>query len=204
MPSAAPRSHLPMKGITSPPFGTASDLLNRNRGPKSDEPILIRVMTWYLFLRAGCFFLISLLMSGSSGAWIATFFVSHVHLFVRRLPESVIGPGATTTIQQFITTLCLLLGVIYSVVAWKWVTRFWLARWAMMFVSGATAIKILIGVLLPGTMFFTIGSVPIPDSFTLSSLDVTILIANVCINAAICFYLMFYPGVEKAFEHPFQ
>ena len=199
-----PRKPAPMKGIVQPPWGTAPDLLKRGRGPKNNEPILIRIFTGYLIFRAATFWILALFLCGNSDNWIARFCTAHPQLFVRNLPFGVAGPNAELSIQSFLAGLCVFMAALYSFTAWKWLTRFWLARWGLMFISGATAFKTILGIALPGTLAFTTLSAPVGDPIPFTPLMLSVLVASSCINLAICLYLMFYPGVEQVFERPFQ
>jgi hypothetical protein len=85
----------------------------------------------------------------------------------------------------------LLVGMVYSVIAWKWLTRFWLARWAAMFMAGATLLK-------TGIYFFADRASGVDTQLT--DTQVHALMASSIVNLAIVLYLAFYPGVAEAFK----
>ncbi|HWA93054.1 MAG TPA: hypothetical protein VG844_00530 [Terracidiphilus sp.] len=204
MPTAARKTPPRMKGVTPPPFTIPAHLQTRNHSAEPDEPLLIRIFTWYLVIRAALFLVAALFLFGPPDNPLSAFLIGHAALFTRRLPISTSGPDAATAIQNFLGGYCVFFGLLYSLTAWRWIVRHWLARWALMFLAGATAIKTVLAVAIPDAVLYILGSVPVGNPFPLTRLQLSLLVVSACLNLAICFYLMFYPGVEKTFERPFQ
>ncbi len=213
MPPTAPKPTPRVKGVTPPPFMIPSHLQERKRAPKSDEPLLVRIFSWYLVVRAALFFVAALFLFGKTDNPISQFLIGHAALFVRRLPISNTGPyaadavaGSNTgvSVQSFLGGYCVFFGLLYGITAWRWIVRYWFARWALMFITGATAIKTILAIAVPDASLYIFGSVPVGNPFPVTPALLTYMTASACLNLAICFYLMFYPGVEKTFERPFQ
>jgi hypothetical protein len=80
---------------------------------------------------------------------------------------------------------------LYGLTAWRWYSRDWRARWVVMFMSGATAAKMLGNYVADRAA----GS-PIPMS---PGQQVSIFV-GVAMNLIICGYLAFYPGMAQAFK----
>ena len=151
----------------------------RERGKiieRNKLPLLIRMFVWLLVFRAAVNLIfaitIGLAPDSSAAAFIATTFDPW--------PKQVSAEG-----MFYISAL------INAVMAWRWYSRDWRVRWAVMFLSGATAAKMLANFaadhaagtptpLTPGQQL----------SFTMS----------VGINLLICGYLAFYPGMAQAFK----
>lgn len=162
------------------------------------DPLLVRLFSIYLVLRASVFLLLAFILSFPQENAVSSFLEAHVGLFVRHIPRDVLD--GSTTVREFLLVLCLLMGVLYAGTAWKWMTRFWLSRWAMMFVSGATALKGFLALTAPGGTVNSANAEIASALVDLSPAEATVLVFNIGINLAICLYLMFYPGVEAAFE----
>lgn len=164
----------------------------------SKDPLLVRLFSIYLVVRASVFLLLAFILSFPQENPISSFLEAHVGLFVRHVPRDVLN--GSTTVREFLLILCLLMGVLYAGTAWKWMTRFWLSRWAMMFVAGSTAIKSVLALTAPGEPVSGANAIIASALVDLSPAESGLLMLNIFINAAICLYLMFYPGVEAAFE----
>lgn len=204
MPPTAQKKPQRMKGVTPPPFTIPAHLQTRNRPAEAADPLLVRIFSGYLVVRAALFLIAALFLFGPVDNPLSAFLVSHASLFSRRLPVVTEGPNAAAAIQSYLGGYCIFFGLLYSLTAWRWIVRQWIARWALMFLSGATAIKSILAVILPGASLYLLGGIPVGNPIPLSPIQMSLLVVSACMNLAICFYLMFYPGVEKTFERPFQ
>ena len=80
---------------------------------------------------------------------------------------------------------------LYGLTAWRWTTRDWRARWVVMFLSGATALKMMAN-------FAADRAVGTPTPMTPPQ---QLFIHRECwVNLLICGYLAFYPGMAQAFK----
>lgn len=193
-----------MKGITPPPFGMPSQPKQAKKTSSESDPLLIRIFSWYLVMRAALFLIAALFLFGPVDNPLTSFLVGHAALFARRLPITTNDSNGTASIQSYLGGYCVFFGLLYGLTAWRWIVRHWLARWALMFLAGATAIKVILAVALPDASLYVLGGIPVGNPIPLSSLQLGLLVVSACLNLTIFFYLMFYPGVEKTFERPFQ
>jgi hypothetical protein len=80
---------------------------------------------------------------------------------------------------------------LYGLTAWRWATRDWRARWVVMFLSGATAAKMLVNFAADRASG---NPTPLTQGQELG------LFTSIVVNLLICGYLAFYPGMAEAFK----
>jgi hypothetical protein len=139
-------------------------------------PTLIRWFVWLLVVRSAANLVFALIIGLAPDSSVAAFIATNFDAWPRQMP-----PEAVFYVTAFI----------YGVMAWRWATRDWRARWAVMFMSGATAAKLLMnyaGDHAAGT--------PMPMT---AGQQLGFMMA-VGINLLICGYLAFYPGMAQAFK----
>jgi len=165
-----------IKGYVRPPEMPAH--LNE-RGDAIDRiqvPLLIRLFTWLLFLRSGINLLFALIVGLAPDSGVANYITLHFDVLPRQMP-----PEAVFFISAFL----------YGLMGWRWYSRDWRARWVVMFMSGATAVKTLVDLAADHA---TGNPTPMTDSQQLA------LTMSVAFNLLICGYLAFYPGMAQAFK----
>ncbi len=139
-------------------------------------PFLIRVFVWLLVFRAAANLIFALIVGLASDSAAANFVATNFDAWPRQMP-----PEAVFYVSAFL----------YGLTAWRWYSRDWRARWFVMFLSGATAAKMLGNYVADRAAGSPTPMTPDQQvSFFLS----------VAINLAICAYLAFYPGMEQAFK----
>ena len=155
------------------------------KGPNTDRgdyverhklPTLIRWFVWLLVFRSVTNLTFGLILGLAPDSGAAQFLAANFDPW----PKAVSAEG-----------LFYVSALIYAVMAWRWYSRDWRVRWAVMFFSGATAAKLLVnwaGIHAPG------GAPPMPPAQQLA------FITAVGVNLMICGYLAFYPGVAEAFK----
>lgn len=139
-------------------------------------PTLIRWFVWLLVFRSAANLLFALIVGLAPDSNAANFVATNFDAWPKQM-----APEAVFYITAFL----------YGVMAWRWATRDWRARWAVMFVSGATAAKML-------TNFAADRAAGMPTPLTQTQLAA--FFVGVAINLAICGYLAFYPGMAQAFK----
>jgi hypothetical protein len=171
MPSRDPiRTYVPQ----TPPKGPV-----RERGDYVERiklPFLIRMFVWLLVFRATVNLMFALIVGLIPDSAVANFIAKNFDAWPRQMP-----PEAVFYVSAFL----------YGLMAWRWHSRDWRARWFVMFLSGASAAKMLGNYVADRAA----GS---PTPMTPSQL--ASFFVAVSINLAICAYLAFYPGMEQAFK----
>ena len=171
MPSRDPiRTYVPQKMQTGP---------SRERGDYVERhplPTAIRLFVWLLVFRSGVNLIFALIVGLAPDSSVSAFVATNFDAWPRQMPpEGVFYVSAS----------------LYGVTAWRWATRDWRARWVVMFMSGATALKTLAnfaGDHAAGT------PTPMTPGEQLS------FVMSVGINLLLCGYLAFYPGMAQAFK----
>ena len=139
-------------------------------------PLLIKLFVWLLVFRSGVNLVFALIVGLAPDTTVANFVATNFDAWPRQMPaEGVFYVSA----------------FLYALTAWRWYSRDWRARWVVMFLSGATAVKMLVnlaGDRAAGT------PTPMTQSQQLS------FFMSVGINLLICGYLAFYPGMAEAFK----
>lgn len=139
-------------------------------------PALIRWFIWLLVFRSAVNLVFALTIGLAPDSSATAFITTNFDPW----PKKVSAEG-----MFYITAL------IYGVMAWRWHSRDWKVRWAAMFVSGATAAKMLAN-------FAADRAAGMPTPMTQS--EIAGLFIGVGVNLLICAYLAFYPGMEQAFK----
>jgi len=185
-----------IKGIVRPPMempaelqGQRSRLAGRKAAPV-EVPLLITLFAWYCFLRAAAFVVFALIVGIAPESATAQFVAAHFNPIPPPRPPIYAphGPVAPSIPPE---AAFYGLAILYAVVGWRWFTRDWRARWAAMFISGATAAKIAVDLMADRAT-----GDPTPMS---PAQNQAILLAIVW-NVLICCYLAFYPGMKEAFK----
>jgi hypothetical protein len=171
MPPLQPiKTYVPQK-TQAGPAKERGDYVGRNK-----LPVLIRWFIWLLVLRSVINVILGLTLGLSPESDAANYILTNLDPW----------PKAVSAEAVFYIT-----ALIYAVMAWRWYSRDWRVRWAVMFASGATAAKMLISYLANRAAGSPTPMTPGQES--------TILI-SVGVNILICGYLAFYPGMEQAFK----
>jgi hypothetical protein len=180
-----------MKGIVRPPFEMPAHLRERQRPPKKKEPLLLRLLTYILVVRALAYLLLAYILWSFPDSNFGTYLVANSDFFFKRPRHFETVEQIQQSARDFLMIGFLLVGIVYSVVAWKWLTRYWLARWATMFMAGAT-------LLMTGINLFADRASGVNTQFTDGQTQA--LLVSSIVNLAIVLYLAFYPGVAEAFN----
>jgi hypothetical protein len=182
-----------IKGYSRPPQEMPSHLLERGEAKEVKAPLMITLFTWLCFLRAALYFLLAFILWSYPDSDFTNYLVAHSDLIIKRTAKSrgIYGGPEETTVREFLLAASLFFGVMYSVTFWKWYTRYWLARWGLMFITGATAIKTAV--------YMTADEVGGSSPF-FNDIQRAGLVISIGLNLLICGYLAFYPGVEQAFK----
>jgi hypothetical protein len=171
-----------IKGIVRPPLKMPEELQGQRsrlavkQTPKVEVPLLITLFAWYCFLRTFVFVVFALIIGIAPDALPAQFIATRLN----PVPPPIPAEGAFYV-----------LAILYAMIGWRWMTRDWRARWAAMFMSGATAAKIAINL-------FADRAAGNPTPIPARQQD-AILVA-IAWNVLVCCYLAFYPGVAQAFK----
>ncbi|WP_109484391.1 hypothetical protein [Occallatibacter savannae] len=155
------------------------------KGPRTDRgdwvdpvklPVLIKLFVWLLVFRAAANLIFALIVGLAPETGVATFISNNFDAWPRQMPpEGVFYLSAA----------------LYAITAWRWYTRDWRARWFVMFLSGATAAKMLGNYVADHAS----GSpTPMAPAQTAS------FFTTIAMNLIICGYLAFYPGMAQAFK----
>jgi len=180
-----------MKGIVSPPLEMPAHLRERHRPPQKKDPLLLRLITYILVLRALAFLLLAFILWSFPDSAVGTYLVANSDFFFRRPRHFESVQQIRQSAHDFMMIGFLLVGVVYSIVAWKWLTRFWLARWGTMFLASATLLK-------TGISLFADRASGVDTQFTAAQTQA--LLVSSILNLAIILYLAFSPGVAEAFK----
>ncbi len=173
-----------IKGIVRPPmempaeyYGQRSKLA-KVKSHKVEVPLLITLFAWFCVLRSAVFLVFALIVGIAPASDAAIYVVTNFD----RVPKSVPAPPEAVFYIQ---------AVIYGVLAWRWMRRDWKARWVAMFMSGYYAVKAVIDLLAFAAAGGTIQTTPAERN---------LLVTSIALNALICGYLAFYPGMEESFK----
>lgn len=180
-----------MKGIVPPPLEMPAHLRERHRPPEKKDPLLLRLITYILLLRALVFLLLAYILWSFPDSAIGTYLVASSDFFFKRPRHFESVEQIQQSAHDFLMIGFLLVGIVYSIVAWKWLTRYWLARWGTMFLAGATLLK-------TGINLFADRASGVDTQFTPAQTQ-ALLVSSV-LNLAIVLYLAFSPGVAEAFK----
>lgn len=166
-----------MKGIVPTPYQIPDATRGeRNAARDVEVPILIRLFTWLCFLRMGIYLVFGLIEGTAADSAAASYLTLHFDSWPKQMaPEFVFYISAA----------------LYGFIGWRWATRDWRARWAAMFVSGATVASTLVHL----SADYASGTLA-PMSEGVRSA----LVLGMMFNLAICGYLAFYPGMAQAFK----
>jgi hypothetical protein len=152
---------------------------SRERGDyveRNPLPAAIRLFIWLLIFRSAANLIFALIVGLAPDSGVAAFVAANFDAWPKQMP-----PEGVFYVSAFL----------YGMTAWRWATRDWRARWVVMFLSGATALKMLAN-------FASDHAVGTPTPMTPSQqLSFTM---SVGINLLICGYLAFYPGMAQAFK----
>jgi hypothetical protein len=180
-----------MKGIVSPPLEMPAHLRERHRPPQKKDPLLLRLITYILVVRALAFLLLAFILWSFPDSAVGTYLVANSDFFFKRPRHFESVEQIQQSAQDFLMIGFLLAGIVYSIVAWKWLTRFWLARWGTMFLAGATLLK-------TGINLIADRASGADTEFTAAQTQA--LLVSSILNLAIVLYLAFSPGVAEAFK----
>src|SRR5579863_5881759 len=151
---------------------------NRERGDyveRNKLPFLIRAFIWILVFRSAVNLIFGLTLGLAPDSGPASYIAANFDPW----------PKAVSAEAVFYIT-----ALLYGLTAWRWYSRDWKVRWVVMFMSGATAAKLLVNYLASRAVD---SSTPMPQGQ-----EATLLI-TIAVNFLICLYLAFYPGMEQAF-----
>ena len=171
MPSLDPiKTYVPQKMQTGP-VRERSDHVERHK-----LPTLIRWFIWLLVFRSAVNIIFGLTLGLAPDSSAANYILANFDPW----PKKVSAEGVF-----YVTAL------FYAVMAWRWYSRDWRVRWALMFIAGATAAKMLVNFAADRA-----AGNPIP----MTQGQEQILLLSVGVNLLICGYLAFYPGMAQAFK----
>jgi hypothetical protein len=139
-------------------------------------PFLIRVFVWLLVFRSAANLIFALIVGLAPDTAAANFVATNFDAWPKQMP-----PEGVFYVTAFL----------YGLMAWRWYSRDWRARWIVMFMTGATAAKMLGNYVADRAA----GS---PTPMTVNQQSA--FFVGVVINLTICAYLAFYPGMEQAFK----
>ena len=157
----------------------------QQKGPRTERgdwvepnklPALIKLFVWLLVFRSAANLIFALIVGLAPDTSVANFVATNFDAWPRQMPpEGVFHVSA----------------LLYGLTAWRWYSRDWRARWFVMFLSGATAVKMLGNYAADRASGF-----PTP----MSSAQQVSLFMTIAVNLIICGYLAFYPGMAQAFK----
>jgi len=139
-------------------------------------PFLIRLFVWILVFRSAANLMFALIVGFAPETAIASFVATNFDPWPPQMPPEGVF---------YITAL------VYGVMAWRWYSRDWRVRWIVMFLSGASAAKMLGNYAADHA-----AGTPMPMTPTQQAS----FFLSVAINLTICAYLAFYPGMAQAFK----
>lgn len=161
-----PEQHKPQTG----PVRERGDYVERHK-----IPALIRWFIWLLVFQCVVNIVFGLTLGLAPDSDAAAFITTNFDPWPKALSAEAVF---------YVTAL------IYGVMAWRWASRDWRVRWAVMFASGATAAKLIINFAAERAAGLAPLTAAQQSSFFLS----------VGLNTLICLYLAFYPGMAQAFK----
>lgn len=164
------KTYVPQKQQTGP-VRERGDYVERHK-----TPTLIRWFIWLLVFRSAVNLIFALILGLAPDSSMTAFITTNFDPWPKQVSAEA---------MFYVTAL------VYGVMAWRWYSRDWRVRWAVMFISGATAAKMLAN-------FGADRAAGTPTPMTQSQLASFFL--GVTINLAICAYLAFYPGMAQAFK----
>ena len=148
----------------------------RRLGGSVKLPTLIRLFVWLLVFRVGGESDFCAHCGACTRSALASFVAANFDAWPRQMPaEGVFYVSA----------------FLYGLTAWRWYSRDWRARWVVMFMSGATAAK-----MLGNSVADRAPGLPTP----MAPGQQVSLLMSVAVNLLICGYLAFYPGMDQAFK----
>lgn len=162
-----PEQHKPQTG----PVRERGEYVERNK-----LPTLIRLFVWLLVLRSAVNLIFGLSIGLAPDSRAAAFITTNFDPWPKQVSAE---------------AMFYIFALVYGVMAWRWYSRDWKVRWAVMFISGATAAKMLAN-------FAADHTTGTPSAMTADQTASFFL--AVAINLAICAYLAFYPGMAQAFK----
>lgn len=139
-------------------------------------PLLIKLFVWLLVLRSAANLVFALIVGLAPDTAVASFVATNFDAWPRQMP-----PEAVFYVSAFL----------YGLTAWRWYSRDWRARWFVMFLSGATAAKMLANY---ATDHLSGLATPMAPGEKVS------YFLSIAVNLIICGYLAFYPGMAEAFK----
>ena len=143
---------------------------------RNNLPLLIKLFVWLLVCRSAVNLLFALIVGFAPDSNAATFIIANFDAWPKQI---------TPEVMFYISALT------YGLTAWRWYSKDWRARWVVMFMSGATAAKMLANYVADRA---TGPPILVPQSQQAS------FFLSVAINLSICAYLAFYPGMAQAFK----
>ena len=164
------RTYVPQKTQTGPSH-ERGDYVQRHK-----IPTLIRWFIWLLVFRAAVNLIFALIVGLSPESDLAKYIATNFDAWPRQMPAE-----AVFYVSAFL----------YGLTAWRWASRDWRARWVVMFLSGATAAKLLVN-------FAADRAAGNPTPMTQG--QELAFLTTVAVNFLICGYLAFYPGMAEAFR----
>jgi hypothetical protein len=170
---------LEMKGIVRPPYEMPTELTEKKRNivPEATTPLLIRLFTALCFFRSAVFLIFGLIMGLAPDSGVAAFLAANYDPFPKQISPEMIFYFSSA---------------LYAFIGWRWYCRDWKARWVVMFMSGAVALRTI--VILAAD--HAVGNPLLP----LTPVQYGALIVGIAFNLTICGYLAFYPGMDQAFK----
>lgn len=139
-------------------------------------PVLIRLFVWLLVFRSAANLIFALIVGLAPDTTVANFIAINFDAWPRQMP-----PEGVFYVSAFL----------YALTAWRWYSRDWRARWFVMFLSGASAAKMMGNYVADRAAGSPTPMLPAQQaSFFLI----------IAVNLIICGYLAFYPGMEQAFK----
>lgn len=162
-----PEQHKPQTG----PVRERGDYVERHK-----LPTLIRLFVWLLVFRSAVNLIFALTIGTAPDSSATAFITTNFDPWPKQVSAE---------------AMFYIFALIYAVMAWRWYSRDWKVRWVVMFMSGATAAKMLAN-------FAADRAAGMPTPMTQS--QIASLFVSVALNLAICAYLAFYPGMAQAFK----
>ena len=139
-------------------------------------PALIKLFVWLLVFRSAVNLIFALIVGLAPDTTVANFIATNFDAWPRQMP-----PEAVFYVSAFL----------YGLTAWRWYSRDWRARWFVMFLSGATAAKMLANYATDH-----LSGLPTP----MAPGEQVSYFLSIAVNLIICGYLAFYPGMAEAFK----
>ena len=199
MPSQQKDDRRRMIGITPTPFEMPPDLIPRSKA-KSHQPIFIRLICGYMFIKGVVNLLLALVPWGDPESSVTSFLIARPDLIFSLLPReaqpAMAGAGRSVgAYAQGLPFIFLIFGVIYLASAWKlWnLDKFWISiiRWGMMFQSGAVVLKTMIFL---SARYVGEAEAPLSDEMRFA------LILFITWNLVIFFCFACFPNVEDEYD----